>query len=68
MVDVPSAVIDSVQKLGLNGSTSKANGELGDVVVKNICCVGAGYVGEYNMMQDSAFGKPSSPRSYLEVI
>ena len=45
MSSIPEAVIDSVKSLGLNGSSKDANGHLGDVVVKNICCVGAGYVG-----------------------
>lgn len=46
MASIPEAVIDSVKSLGLNGSSKDANGTIGDVVVKNICCVGAGYVGE----------------------
>ena len=46
MASIPASVIDSVKSLGLNGSTKETNGTLGDVVVKNICCVGAGYVGK----------------------
>ncbi|CAM1510858.1 Fc.00g083710.m01.CDS01 [Cosmosporella sp. VM-42] len=42
---VSSSIIDSVKGLGLNGSTEQANGALKDIVVRNICCVGAGYVG-----------------------
>lgn len=42
---IPDAVADSIKSLGLNGSTKDSNGHIGDVVVKNICCVGAGYVG-----------------------
>lgn len=45
MSSIPDAVADSIKSLGLNGSSKDANGHLGDVVVKNICCVGAGYVG-----------------------
>jgi len=45
MASIPASVIDSVKSLGLNGSAKETNGTLGDVVVKNICCVGAGYVG-----------------------
>lgn len=44
MSSIPDAVADSIKSLGLNGS-GKTNGHLKDVVVKNICCVGAGYVG-----------------------
>lgn len=55
MASVPEAVIDSVKSLGLNGSSKDANGSIGDVVVKNICCVGAGYVGE----------SPRLPTQYL---
>ncbi|CAH0058380.1 unnamed protein product [Clonostachys solani] len=45
MAGLPEAVVNSVASLGLNGSTEHTNGALEDVVVKNICCVGAGYVG-----------------------
>uniref|UniRef100_A0A8H7TM54 UDP-glucose/GDP-mannose dehydrogenase N-terminal domain-containing protein n=1 Tax=Bionectria ochroleuca TaxID=29856 RepID=A0A8H7TM54_BIOOC len=45
MAGLPEAVVNSVASLGLNGSTEHTNGVLEDVVVKNICCVGAGYVG-----------------------
>ncbi|CAG9976075.1 unnamed protein product [Clonostachys byssicola] len=45
MAGLPEAVVNSVASLGLNGSTEHTNGTLEDVVVKNICCVGAGYVG-----------------------
>jgi len=45
MSSIPEAVVSSVKSLGLNGSSAHTNGTLGDVVVKNICCVGAGYVG-----------------------
>ena len=59
MASVPEAVIDSVKSLGLNGSSKDANGSIGDVVVKNICCVGAGYVGESLLV---------SPQSTLRVL
>ncbi|KAK8920697.1 putative UDP-glucose 6-dehydrogenase [Metarhizium anisopliae BRIP 53293] len=40
------AVVDSVKKLGLNGSTEHTNGVIKDgFKVRTICCVGAGYVG-----------------------
>ncbi|EFY89646.1 UDP-glucose 6-dehydrogenase [Metarhizium acridum CQMa 102] len=40
------AVIDSVQKLGLNGPSEHTNGVIkDDFKVRTICCVGAGYVG-----------------------
>lgn len=55
MAAIPEAVIDSVKSLGLNGSTKDTNGTLGDVVVKNICCVGAGYVGEWPYRPPSHF-------------
>lgn len=37
-----AAIVDSVKGLSLNGS-AKATGEV--VKIRNICCVGAGYVG-----------------------
>lgn len=49
MAPIPGSIVDSVKSLGLNGSTDETNGTLPDVVVKNICCVGAGYVGEWPM-------------------
>ena len=46
MAAVSQSVIDSVKSLGLNGSTAHTNGALnGDIKIKHICCVGAGYVG-----------------------
>ncbi|GJN70718.1 UDP-glucose dehydrogenase [Purpureocillium lilacinum] len=46
MPSLPEAVVDSVSKLGLNGSSEHTNGTFnGDVKVRTICCVGAGYVG-----------------------
>ncbi|PHH60032.1 hypothetical protein CDD81_2200 [Ophiocordyceps australis] len=46
MASIPEAVVDSVRKLGLNGSSQDANGSFdGHVEVRTICCVGAGYVG-----------------------
>ncbi|KID76479.1 UDP-glucose 6-dehydrogenase 4 [Metarhizium brunneum] len=40
------AVVDSVKKLGLNGSSEHTNGVIKDgFKVRTICCVGAGYVG-----------------------
>ncbi|EFZ01586.1 UDP-glucose 6-dehydrogenase [Metarhizium robertsii] len=40
------AVVDSVKKLGLNGSPEHTNGVIKDgFKVRTICCVGAGYVG-----------------------
>lgn len=45
MSSIPEAVVESVKSLGLNGSSKDTNGHIADVVVKNICCVGAGYVG-----------------------
>ncbi|KAF7561961.1 hypothetical protein G7046_g2185 [Stylonectria norvegica] len=41
-----ASILDSVKNLSLNGSekTNGANAN-GDIVVRNICCVGAGYVG-----------------------
>ncbi|PHH70464.1 hypothetical protein CDD82_7093 [Ophiocordyceps australis] len=47
MTSIPEAVVDSVRKLGLNGSSQDANGAFdGHVEVRTICCVGAGYVGK----------------------
>ncbi|KAG6034862.1 hypothetical protein E4U41_006354 [Claviceps citrina] len=46
MAAIPEAVVDSVRKLGLNGSAEFANGAVHDgFSVGTICCVGAGYVG-----------------------
>lgn len=42
MAAIPDVVVDSVKKLSLNGSAEQTNGAL---KVRNICCVGAGYVG-----------------------
>jgi UDPglucose 6-dehydrogenase len=45
-MSIPQAVMDSVKSLGLNGSTEQTNGHsAGEYKVRNICCVGAGYVG-----------------------
>lgn len=42
------AVVDSVKKLGLNGSPEHTNGVIKDgFKVRTICCVGAGYVGMF---------------------
>lgn len=47
MASIPDAVVDSVRKLGLGGSSESTNGSLkGEIKVRNICCVGAGYVGK----------------------
>ena len=47
MASVPDAVVDSVKKLGLNGASEHTNGAFsGEVKVRTICCVGAGYVGK----------------------
>lgn len=40
---LPSSVVDSVKNLALNGS-SNTNGDVAKI--RNICCVGAGYVGK----------------------
>lgn len=46
MTAVHEAVVDSVKKLGLNGSSEHTNGVIkDDFKVRTICCVGAGYVG-----------------------
>ncbi|OAA46095.1 UDP-glucose 6-dehydrogenase [Metarhizium rileyi] len=46
MVAIHEAVVDSVKKLGLNGSSEHTNGVIKDgFKVRTICCVGAGYVG-----------------------
>lgn len=60
MASIPEAVIDSVKSLGLNGSSKDANGTIGDVVVKNICCVGAGYVGESFLCPDESLAYAST--------
>jgi UDPglucose 6-dehydrogenase len=45
-MSIPQTVMDSVKSLGLNGDAGKTNGSLtGDIKIRNICCVGAGYVG-----------------------
>jgi hypothetical protein len=49
MAALSSSIVDSVKSLGLNGSTEHTNGALnGDIKIRNICCVGAGYVGMYD--------------------
>lgn len=49
MASLSASVIDSVKSLSLNGSSEKPNEVLnGDVSVRTICCVGAGYVGMCN--------------------
>lgn len=46
MTAISSAFIESVKSLGVNGQTNGANGApKGEIKVRNICCVGAGYVG-----------------------
>jgi hypothetical protein len=48
MSSIPQTVMDSVKSLGLNGSSEKPNGQFaGDIKIRNICCVGAGYVGTF---------------------
>lgn len=47
MTAVHEAIVDSVEKLGLNGSAEHTNGAIKDgFEVRTICCVGAGYVGK----------------------
>ncbi|KAM0449988.1 hypothetical protein ACHAO4_006867 [Trichoderma viride] len=43
MGSLTETILDSVQQLSLNGATSQANGD--KITIRNICCVGAGYVG-----------------------
>ncbi|KAL7918389.1 nucleotide sugar dehydrogenase [Trichoderma austrokoningii] len=43
MGSLTETVLDSVQQLSLNGAANQANGD--KIVIRNICCVGAGYVG-----------------------
>ncbi|KAH8127025.1 UDPglucose 6-dehydrogenase [Trichoderma asperellum] len=43
MGSLTETILDSVQQLSLNGSASQANGD--KITIRNICCVGAGYVG-----------------------
>ncbi|KAL6699625.1 nucleotide sugar dehydrogenase [Trichoderma pleuroticola] len=38
-----ASVVDSVKTLSLNGSVKEVNGD--KIAIRNICCVGAGYVG-----------------------
>lgn len=38
-----ASVVDSVKTLSLNGSLKEVNGD--KIAIRNICCVGAGYVG-----------------------
>ncbi|KAG5980284.1 hypothetical protein E4U55_004190 [Claviceps digitariae] len=46
MTAIREAIVDSVTKLGLNGSAGHTNGAVKDGSrVRTICCVGAGYVG-----------------------
>lgn len=44
MASLTDAVVDSVKSLSLNGSAKEVNGD--KIAIRNICCVGAGYVGE----------------------
>jgi hypothetical protein len=75
MAGLPEAVVNSVASLGLNGSTEHTNGVLEDVVVKNICCVGAGYVGKLApfwgagaLLQRCHCGSPKPPAGPLHVF
>ncbi|PNP44105.1 hypothetical protein TGAMA5MH_04390 [Trichoderma gamsii] len=43
MGSLTETVLDSVQQLSLNGAANQANGD--KITIRNICCVGAGYVG-----------------------
>ncbi|KAL6907248.1 nucleotide sugar dehydrogenase [Trichoderma evansii] len=43
MGSLTETVLDSVQQLSLNGSANQTNGD--KITIRNICCVGAGYVG-----------------------
>ncbi|KAL7794394.1 nucleotide sugar dehydrogenase [Trichoderma ceciliae] len=43
MASLTETVVDSVKKLSLNGSVKEVNGD--KIAIRNICCVGAGYVG-----------------------
>ncbi|KAH0489571.1 hypothetical protein TgHK011_009994 [Trichoderma gracile] len=43
MASLTDAVVDSVKSLSLNGSAKQVNGD--KIAIRNICCVGAGYVG-----------------------
>ncbi|RFU74338.1 udp-glucose 6-dehydrogenase [Trichoderma arundinaceum] len=43
MASITETVVDSVKKLSLNGSANEVNGD--KIAIRNICCVGAGYVG-----------------------
>ncbi|KAM0451198.1 hypothetical protein ACHAPV_010042 [Trichoderma viride] len=43
MGSLTETVLDSVQQLSLNGAASQVNGD--KITIRNICCVGAGYVG-----------------------
>ncbi|OAA33477.1 UDP-glucose 6-dehydrogenase [Moelleriella libera RCEF 2490] len=46
MTAVNEAIVDSVRKLGLNGHAEHTHGVIEDgFKIRNICCVGAGYVG-----------------------
>lgn len=46
-IPLDDAPIDAVQKLSLNGASGHTNGDaIPDYKIKNICCVGAGYVGK----------------------
>lgn len=48
MVAIHEAVVDSVKKLSLNGSSEHTNGVVpAGFKVRTICCVGAGYVGMF---------------------
>lgn len=38
-----ASFVDSVKTLSLNGSVKEVNGD--KIAIRNICCVGAGYVG-----------------------
>lgn len=43
MGSLTETILDSVQQLSLNGAANQANGD--KITIRNICCVGAGYVG-----------------------
>ena len=55
-------VIDSVKALSLNGSTHLTNGSAnGEFKVRNICCVGAGYVGKLLVVSWFRVSRPTPP-------
>lgn len=68
MTAVNEAIVDSVRKLGLNGHAEHTHGVIEDgFKIRNICCVGAGYVGKFEL-QPMPSGPARLRRQTLPIL